>query len=155
VLLVALAKWQQQVVLLENPIERMKKYDKTQFFVAEIAKAESYYNSLQLHKKQNKNKKITNETVRAAYQEIYQKMENRFEAICQYIEHFDYIAYRSADQATTVAIEEELAALADLIDKLNRLDTINIKIENMALDNDTDRIKFLIESLEELNAKDE
>jgi hypothetical protein len=136
---------------MEDPISRLRALDKKNLFSAQIAKAENYYGSLKLHKSQNKNEKITNETVKDAYAEIYRKIENQLELISNYIEHFDYVANQTPDQGTLDGIGDALAKMDDLIDKLNRLDTINIKLENSALDNDTDRIRFLVEAMEELN----
>jgi hypothetical protein len=136
---------------MEDPISRLRALDKKNLFAAQITRAENYYGSLKLHKSQNKREKITNETVKNAYMEIYQKIENQLELISNYIEHFDYVANQTPDQGTIDGIGEALAKMEDLIDKLNRLDTINIKLENSALDNDTDRIRFLVEAMEELN----
>jgi hypothetical protein len=137
--------------MMEDPIFRMRTFDKKQMFQLQISKAQNYYDSVKLHKSQNKRQKITNDTVRNTYDEIYDKIDKQLDFIGRYIEHFDYVAYSSPDQATLSAIDEALGRIDDLIDKLNRLDTLNIKIENSSLDNDTDRIRFLIESLEELN----
>jgi hypothetical protein len=68
-----------------------------------------------------------------------------------YLEHFDYIVNRQPDAGTLAGIDKELNGIEHLIAQLNKLDTVNIQVETSLLDNDTDRIKFLIESLEELN----
>jgi hypothetical protein len=140
--------------MMEDPVFRMRHFDKKQMFTLQISKAQNYYDSVKLHRSQNKRQKITNDTVRNTYEEIYEKIDAQLDFISRYIEHFDYVAYQSPDQATLDAVNEALDRIDDLIDKLNRLDTINIKIENSALDNDTDRIRFLVEALEELNNED-
>jgi hypothetical protein len=48
-------------------------------------------------------------------------------------------------------MDKELKGIENLIAQLNKLDTVNIQVETSMLDNDTERINFLIESLEELN----
>jgi hypothetical protein len=152
-LLFALIFWilYRRAGVMENPISRMRALDKNDYFLAQITKAQLYYDSIVLHREQNRRTLVTNPTVRDTYTEIYEKIEHRLDSIERYIKHFDYVAYRQADDNTIAAIEEALSQIKDLIDKLNRLDNINIKIENSMLDNDTDRINFLIESLEELN----
>jgi hypothetical protein len=71
--------------------------------------------------------------------------------MCNYLEHFDYIANQRADEDTILGIDKELYGIENLITQLNKLDTVNIQVETSLLDNDTDRIDFLIQSLEELN----
>jgi hypothetical protein len=135
----------------ENPVYRMQRLDKTHLFELQISKAQNYYSSYQLHREQNRKMKVSNGTISQAYAEIYQKLDNRFGSLCTYLEHFDYIANRQADKDTLAGMDKELSGIEHLIAQLNRLDTVNIQVETSMLDNDTDRINFLIESLEELN----
>jgi Asp-tRNA(Asn)/Glu-tRNA(Gln) amidotransferase C subunit len=135
----------------ENPVYRMQMLDKNHYFDLQISKAANYYSSYQLHQEQNKKKKISNDTISQAYAEIYAKLGHRFGAMCSYLEHFDYIANRQADADTLAGMDKELNGIENLIAQLNKLDTVNIQVETSMLDNDTERINFLIESLEELN----
>jgi hypothetical protein len=135
----------------ENPVYRMQMLDKNHYFDLQISKAANYYSSYQLHREQNKKKKISNDTISQAYAEIYEKLDRRFSSMCSYLEHFDYIANRQADADTLAGMDKELKGIENLIAQLNKLDTVNIQVETSMLDNDTERINFLIESLEELN----
>jgi hypothetical protein len=135
----------------ENPVYRMQMLDKNHVFELQISKASNYYSSYQLHREQNRKMKVSNDTINQAYAEIYEKLDNRFGSMVSYLEHFDYIANRQPDADTLAGIDKELNGIEHLIAQLNKLDTVNIQVETSLLDNDTDRIKFLIESLEELN----
>jgi hypothetical protein len=151
VVLIVGRKLYRKAYMQEDPVYRMQMLDKKQLFSLQISKAQNYYNSYQLHRAQNKKVKVSNDTINQAYQELYQKLDNRFDSICNYLEHFDYIANQRADEDTILGIDKELYGIENLITQLNKLDTVNIQVETSLLDNDTDRIDFLIQSLEELN----
>jgi hypothetical protein len=151
VVLIVGRKLSRKAYMQENPVYRMQMLDKKHLFDLQISKAQNYYNSYQLHRAQNKKVKVSNDTINQAYQELYQKLDNRFDSMCNYLEHFDYIANQRADEDTILGIDKELYGIENLITQLNKLDTVNIQVETSLLDNDTDRIDFLIQSLEELN----
>jgi hypothetical protein len=105
---------------LEDPIYRMKRFDRNGLFAEQTERAAKSCEELIVFKNCHRLGAIADETEREIIADMYRKAGNRYEAICRYLEHFDYVTYQVPDEETLRYVEESLDAIEDIVSKLNR-----------------------------------
>ncbi len=128
-----------------NIIFQLKTADKGNMFKLEIGALDKYLDSLELHKEQFENYSGDIDSMKEAYQIIYNQVYKNTKYIMDYIRHYDYITKPDKSQVS-IKIGETKA----LIEKLNELDTLYVELDNTTGYSDVQRVDDLLAALREI-----
>lgn len=133
----------------------MRKIDKKSknSFSKQINKCDDCLNSIYLNKIENEKRGLfNNQTVKDIYETIYKEINDRLEVIFNYISSYDYISYdERLFQETINEINRELEIMSSMINKMNQLDNMYIKLESdTIIPANEQKLNDIILSLEEL-----
>lgn len=129
-------------------IRQMKIADESNSFRREIEEIKKYEESLELHKEQFYNYKGNVESMREAYQIIYDQIHKDMKYILDYISHYDYIS-----KSTKAPVNRRLDEMKLLIGKLNELDMLYIEIDNAGDNTGVQQIDDLLNVLKEMTGQ--